>query len=144
MMSRTALLAGAALAGASSLGCGTDPVVSSASFPDQALTTLPSDGAALQMELRTAPDQPPGRGVISVQYRVTRSDGTPAEGLTLSMVPWMPAMGHGASVVPSVADVGGGWYVVSDVEVFMPGRWELRTTFTGPIQDSATPVLQIP
>jgi hypothetical protein len=144
MMSRTTLLACAALAGAPSLGCGTDPVVSSASFPDQALTTLASDGAALQVELRTAPDQPPARGVISVQYRVTHSDGTPATGLTLGLVPWMPDMGHGASVVPSIAATGDGWYVASDVEVFMPGKWELRTSFSGPIQDSATPVLQIP
>jgi hypothetical protein len=143
-MNRTAFLACLALAGAPALGCGTDPATSSASFPEQALFTMTSASAALQVELRTAPDQPPGRGVIAVEYRITHSDGTPAEGLTLTMVPWMPAMGHGASVVPTVADMGGGRYVVSDVEVFMPGQWELRTTFAGPVQDSATPVLQIP
>jgi hypothetical protein len=144
MLNRTVIVACAALAGAPSLGCGTDPAASSTSFPDQALTTLSSAGSALQVEVRTAPYQPPERGVISVQYRVTRSDGTPATGLTVGLVPWMPDMGHGASVVPTVADVADGWYVASDVEVFMPGKWELRTTFSGPIQDSATPVLQIP
>jgi hypothetical protein len=144
MMYRTALLACLALAGAPSLGCGGEPGVASASFPAEALTTLTTQGGALQVEVRTAPDQPPGRGVIAVEYRVVGSNGMPAPGLTLGVVPWMPDMGHGASVVPSVADMGGGRYVVSDVEVFMPGKWELRTTFAGAIQDSATPVLQIP
>jgi hypothetical protein len=34
--------------------------------------------------------------------------------------------------------------VISDVELFMPGQWELRTTFSGPAQDSVTPSFEIP
>jgi hypothetical protein len=53
-------------------------------------------------------------------------------------------MGHGASIVPSITDEGSGRYVASDVDFFMPGTWELRTTLAGALQDSATPTFQIP
>jgi hypothetical protein len=151
-MHRTALMkplvsfAAVALAGATALGCSGDPgtAVSAESFPAAALSTLPSANGALTIEVRTAPEQPPSRGPSSVDYRITGQGGTPVDGLTIGVVPWMPAMGHGASVVPSVAPMGGGRYVISDVELFMPGQWELRTTFSGPAQDSVTPSFDIP
>ena len=144
-MNRTAFFACAALAGAPLLGCSGGPAGgANESFPADPLLTLASDTGALQIEVRTAPDQPPARGVISIEYRIARKDGTPADGLTLTIVPWMPDHGHGASVVPSVTPMGSGRYVVSDVALVMPGTWELRTTFAGPTQDRATPSLQIP
>lgn len=146
-----AFLLSAALAGATSLGCGEDPSGGTgASFPEAPLTTFASESGALDVEVRTAPDQPPARGVVSVEYRITGKDGKPVDGLGVTVVPWMPQMAHGASVKPSVAAMGGGRYVISEVELFMPGTWELRTTFgqgTGaqdPGQDRATLSLQIP
>jgi hypothetical protein len=56
----------------------------------------------------------------------------------------MPAMGHGTSVVPTITDVDPGHYVITDVDLFMAGTWELRTTIAGPRTDSATPTFQIP
>ena len=44
--------------------------------------------------------------------------------------------------------LSGGRYVISDVELFMPGKWELRTALglhaPAAGQDSATPAFQIP
>ena len=77
--------------------------------------------------------------MVSVEYRITNADGQPVDGLVLSVVPWMPDMGHGASIEPMVSAVGGGRYVISNVELFMPGRWELRTSITGPSEDRAAP-----
>ena len=143
-MNRTAFLVSVVLAGATTLGCGEDPASgSSNSFPAAALTTLQSGSGAYTIEVRTAPDQPPGREVLSVEYRVTGKDGQPVDGLSVTVLPWMPEMGHGASITPAVTAKGGGRYVVSDVELFMPGKWELRTTL-GPTSDSATPAFQIP
>jgi hypothetical protein len=152
-MKRTAFLAvigAAALCGAGALGCagetsgdGSDGDTN-ASFPQEALATVTSDAAKLSVAVRTAPEQPPSRGVIAVEYRIAGEDAAPVEGLTLSVVPWMPDMGHGASITPTVTAQGGGRYVISDVELFMPGRWDLRTTISGAAEDSVAPTFQIP
>jgi len=111
-------------------------------FPSAPLTTVTSDSGALTIAVRTSPTQPPGRGSITVEYTIT-ADGA-ADEMTLAVVPWMPSMGHGASTEPTVAAMGGGRFVVSGVDLFMPGRWELRTTTSGSVDDSAIIPLQIP
>jgi hypothetical protein len=139
----TRLLLLSALA-ALALGCSADPGSDApATFPAEPFATLASETGALTIEVRTAPEQPPTRGLASVEYRITEANMKPAEGLTLSVVPWMPNMGHGASITPSVAAEGDGRYVVSDVELFMPGKWELRTTISGADDDSAMPTFEI-
>lgn len=70
--------------------------------------------------------------------------GTRVDGLRPTVVPWMPAMGHGTSVAPTVTEKGAGRYLVTGVSFFMPGRWELRTTFPGKANDSAVPVFDVP
>jgi hypothetical protein len=115
-----------------------------ATFPDAPLATVPSDHGGLSIAVRTAPDQPPARGLTDVELVVTDKSGAPVDGLELSVQPWMPQMGHGASTKPKIEAKGAGHYVVSDVALFMPGRWELRTSIAGPMKDSATIDLQIP
>ncbi len=68
------------------------------------------------------------RGLDTLRIVITTSSGVAADNLDVVVVPWMPAMGHGASVVPSVEAVGGGAYVATDVALFMPGTWQLRIT----------------
>jgi hypothetical protein len=69
------------------------------------------------------------RGNHSLQYIVTNaSDATPVDGLALSIVPWMPAMGHGTAITPTITELGDGVYQIDDVDLFMAGSWELRTT----------------
>jgi hypothetical protein len=117
---------------------------SGAVFPEAPLTILTTGGSALRIEVRTAPDQPPKRGLISVEYRVTDAAGKPVDGLALGVQPWMPEMGHGASTKPSIEAMGEGRYVISNVAFVMPGQWELRTSIAGAINDSATVGFQIP
>jgi hypothetical protein len=59
--------------------------------------------------------------------------GAPVEGLTISMTPWMPAMGHGTCCTPVFTDNGGGRYVSTAVSLFMPGEWQLRTEISSPL-----------
>ena len=128
-------------------GCSGDPGVGSGggvSFPEAAMVKVTTDGGALDIEVRTAPDQPPSRGLVSVEYRLTDHGGTPLDGLELAVEPYMPAMGHGASTRPTVSAQGAGRYVITGVELFMPGTWELRTRITGPLEDSAAPSFEIP
>jgi hypothetical protein len=128
----------------SALGCSAPPAPVEEAFPEAPLMTLKSDNGALAIEIRTSPQQPPGRGISSVEYTITDQGGQPRDDLALSVVPWMPAMGHGAATKPTIEAKGEGRYVVSGVSMVMAGRWDLRTAISGPLEDSTTLALQIP
>ena len=66
------------------------------------------------------------------------------DGVDVKLVPWMDAMGHGTSITPAVTAEGDGQYLLTDVSLFMPGAWSLRFTFSGPVNDRATLVVDIP
>jgi hypothetical protein len=123
------------------VACSSADVAPGASFPSAPYAVVTSD-TGLHVEVRTAPTQPPPRGVCSVELTITDSSGAPRDGLALAIVPWMPSHDHGASVVPSVVAEGGGRYVASNVDLFMPGRWELRTTID--TKDHVTPTIDVP
>jgi hypothetical protein len=94
--------------------------------------------------VRTSP-QPPPHGTIAVQLSVTQvADGTPVDGLTLHVRPWMPAHDHGTSIVPTVKPGGKGEYLLTNVDLFMPGYWELQTNFSGPATDYVAPAFNVP
>lgn len=119
------------------------PATGAATFPADAYITTTSASGALNIEVRTSP-QPPSRGVNHVELTITSaSDGTPRDGLTIDVRPWMPSMGHGSSQ-PTVTPEGGGKYLASEVYLYMPGTWELRTTISGVLTDHATPSVAVP
>ena len=125
--------------------CTSEPAASAdanATFPAEALSTGASDTGALTFEVRTSP-QPPAAGTCSVELTVKNASGAPVDGLALSVVPWMPAMGHGTSILAEVTPKGGGVYLVTDVSFFMPGDWELRTSVSGPVSDHVAPVVTV-
>jgi hypothetical protein len=64
-------------------------------------------------------DRAVARGVNTVRVVPSAAVGT------LAVTPWMPVMGHGSSVTPTVEAEGGG-FVVTELYLAMPGRWELR------------------
>lgn len=122
----------------------TSPESDSVDFPESPLYTLTTDQGDLTIEVRTAPKQPPSRGQIDVELTIAGTDGAPRDDLSLSALPWMPAMGHGSSIKPKIVAKGGGRYEVLHVAMFMAGEWELRTQIAGPVEDSATIDFQIP
>lgn len=126
------------------IGCSGEAPPGDASFPADPFTTAQGDDGALVIEVRTAPHQPPQRGLVDVDLRVSDSSGNPVSGLDVGVEPWMVDMGHGAPTDPVVAEEGGGRYSASDVNFFMPGRWELRMTFGGGLADRVAVKLQIP
>ena len=133
-----ARLASALLLATCSAGC-----ASAASSPS-GVVSVTSDSGALKVEVRTSPE-PPARGTNGAELTVTNvADGTPRDGLTVTVVPWMAAMNHGSSTIPTVSAAGGGRYEVTGLDLFMPGHWVLRTTFSGPVDDHAEPALDIP
>ena len=133
------VLAGLVACGSSSSG---DDAMSFSTVP---ASSVSSEAGALKIDVLSAPDATPTRGVNSLRFVVTRvADGTPATGLDLDVTPWMPAMGHGASVKPTVEPgPDPGVYTVTNVSLFMPGLWEIRTTIGGSMSDHVTPTFEI-
>jgi hypothetical protein len=124
--------------------CGGGARPESTSFPEMPLATLSGEAGKLVVEVRTAPDQPPERGIDAVQVVVKDSSGTLQDGLQIAATLWMPAMGHGSSVDPTATARGKGTYVLDNVYLYMPGLWELRTSFSGSVTDRAAPAFDVP
>jgi hypothetical protein len=140
MTTSSRLLRWAALAAACA-GCssGTGP---SGGFPASPFSTVMTDSGMLRVEVRTSP-QPPSRGGIDAELTITdATTGAPRDGLTLQMRPWMPAMNHGA-IMATITPEGGGKYLATEVDLFMAGLWELRTTISGPVSDHVAPQFEI-
>jgi len=111
------------------VGCsgGDGPPAGPVTFPSEALASLPSDAGHFVVAVRTSP-QPPVRGVDAVQLQIADAAGSPVDGLSIEAVPWMPAHGHGTSTRPDVEPQGGGVYEITNVNLYMAGLWELRST----------------
>ena len=115
---------------------------SSSSLSSQFPVTVTSDSGLLRVELTASSS--PVVGSDQLELSVTKiEDGTPVDGMTVSIVPFMPSMDHGTSVTPTVTPEGGGKYLVTDLYLFMPGTWVLRTTFSGPSSDHAEPTFEL-
>jgi len=117
-------------------------------FPAAPLSTFMSDGKDLQIELRTAPEQPIVTGPVGEgQLTISNvSDGSPADGLDIAVATWMPVMGHPCSPVPiKVEPQGGGVYLLSPFVVSMAGACEVKLTFSGEKSEHAvSPTFDIP
>ncbi len=115
------------------------PSLTFAADPDQ---TIVSGSGALTIGVRYSP-RPPAVGEDAAQISFTDADGAPVSGLGLTVVPWMPAHGHGTSVNPTVTETSPGTFVATPLYLFMPGSWELRMTTTGSIDDTATAAFEL-
>ena len=131
------LLSHLAMAGAPSLAfaCSSaDTASTTNAFPASTL----SDHEKIAIALTTFPAQPPVAGPASVQLVLTDPrSGKPIEDEQVTLVPWMPTMGHGTDQVPVFHSSGDGRYLFTDVNLFMPGEWQLRLEFSGTVTDSA-------
>jgi hypothetical protein len=135
---------GTAACGSSGASSNASTCSASTSFPASSLASIAGTSGALHVELRSAPNQPLLSGLDCIELVVTDAQtGAPVDGLTVAMTPWMPAMGHGADVTPQVTALGDGRYVFTDVSLFMPGEWELRTQITGAMTDSVDPTFNV-
>jgi hypothetical protein len=112
-------------------GCGSGGAASDDGF-GPVFQQVTSDGAKLSVTARAAPTATPSRGVNTVRLTVADAAGAPAAGLAIGAVPFMPDMGHGASVKPTVVALGDGVYDVESLALPMAGHWTLRLTLNGP------------
>jgi hypothetical protein len=130
------------------LGCSGESPSSGAEddppFPERPYTTVTTEAGGASIAVRTAPSQPPTRGTSTIELTITSASGAPIDGLALDVVPWMAAHGHGTSARPSVTPEGRGRYVLHNVNLFMPGEWQLKISLSGSLTDHAAPVVSVP
>jgi hypothetical protein len=124
------------LASLSLLACGTTGHQTLV-FSDTASQELTSASGMLTVKVYPLADRPMCRGVNALKLMVSSNDGMPTTGLMLGMTAWMPAMGHGSAVTPTVETIDGG-FIVSEISMAMAGSWECRCAFSGAMGDSAT------
>ena len=140
----------------SAAACNTDPAIPTSAplvFPGSPAATVASASGGLSIDLWWSPAQPIV-GYNATQLAISDPNGSPVSGLALSIVPWMVAHGHSASVQPTVMEISPGTYVATPVDFFMAGQWELRMTITNSadgggadgaiIDDSADPTVNVP
>jgi len=86
---------------------------------------------------------PPGDGFTvgtnDLALKISDSEGKGVTGAIISITPWMPGMGHGVMLKPSVKETGSGYYSAGNVGFSMPGQWQLIVTVNKKdLQDKAT------
>jgi hypothetical protein len=122
------------------VGCASSPPANIDAAPLVQVDEVTSSPGTYEVAL-LAHGTSPVRGLHVMELVITQ-DGAGVDGLTLDIVPWMPAMGHGTSLTPEVTDLGSGVYEVEDLDLFMAGTWQLRTSFGSPAV-AAAPGLEI-
>jgi hypothetical protein len=121
-------------------GCASEALSDDAPGAAEAMST----SGLLRVNAQTLDGEAPARGANPFDIEIIRvDDGAAVGGLSLTLTPWMPAMGHGTSVRSTVTEVGLGRYRADNVYFFMPGLWELRISISGSVRDDAAPRFQI-
>ncbi len=120
-------------------GCNSSTDASTVFLDTPLVSDVASNGGQFEVDLFTAPEQPPTFGTVAVQLRIANwATKVPCDGLTVTTTPVMPSMGHGTSEVPTAEGKGNGLYVFPAVNLFMSGRWALVTDMTGASSDTVT------
>lgn len=136
-----------AIAAALSLtACGSNQTAVSSpplSFSGPASDTVASTTGALSIGIRWSPDVPV-KGSDAAELTFLDASGNPVDGLTVTIVPWMPAHGHGTSIQPIMMTESPGVQIATPLYLFMSGEWQLRMMITGAIDDSAVATVEIP
>src|SRR5580692_11928210 len=136
-------------------GQASTPAAPALVFPGAPALTVASASGQLTIGVWWSPAQPTV-GYDAAQLSIADATGAPVTGLTLTIIPWMPAHGHGASVEPTVSETAPGIYVATPLDFFMAGNWELMTSIArsadggadadsaGSLNDSADPTVEVP
>jgi hypothetical protein len=91
---------------------------------DDSLTKL-TDKGLYSLEL-VIPEKHLMMGVNTVEIIVHHGKGGDVAQADVTVIPWMPSMGHGVMEKPKITERGGGLYSVENVVLSMTGHWQLR------------------
>ena len=94
---------------------------------------------ALDFALVSSEPAPPARGDNTWVVQLDAISSGPVDGATISVTPFMPDHGHGATVKVTVTPLPtAGQYQLMPVNLWMPGYWETTVVASqGGVTDSA-------
>ena len=83
----------------------------------------------LAVQLDSIAPAPVARGDNRWTFTLLDAAGAPVTGATVSVLPYMPDHRHGSAITPAVAPgTKPGEYVLSRLNLFMPGLWQITLT----------------
>jgi hypothetical protein len=82
--------------------------------------------ASFSIKLVESKPGPPAKGTNEMVFLVADLSGTPLDGATVTVVPWMPDHAHGSAMKPTTSALGGGLYRASSVSLTMAGLWQIK------------------
>lgn len=83
-----------------------------------------------KLTIVAATPEMPIRGINSWTIALSDLEGAPLTGCEVWLTPYMPEHGHGVATVPDVTEGDDGQYQVDQIELIMPGLWEMRFKIT--------------
>jgi hypothetical protein len=90
--------------------------------------SVKSASGNLDFILMSSDPAPPASETNVWAMKITDGSGVPQTNVVATVLPFMPDMGHGTSIVPSMTSNGDGTYSVQPLYLFMAGVWSI--TFT--------------
>jgi hypothetical protein len=95
----------------------------------------------LDMKLMTATPAPPGFNdnawLVQVNAMAAGVVGDPVNGATITVTPFMPDHQHGTAIKAKIQPMSGGQYLLSPINLWMPGYWEVTIDVqTSTVHDS--------
>ena len=93
----------------------------------------------LTFKLMSSQPAPPARGNNTWDLDIVDSTGAAVTGATLVVTPFMPDHNHGTSIKTIVTEPTPGHYVLTSVNLWMPGFWQttIEATPQGATADAA-------
>ena len=77
--------------------------------------------------LLTSLPGPPDRGINTWNLEIKNPQGDPLDSdQVLEISPFMPDHGHGSNTTAIINKEANGNYTIGDIDLFMPGLWEIR------------------
>lgn len=117
---------GSTTTGTGSSVCATDPRAMAYAV---GISQASADGK-VKIAFADAMPAPPAKGANVWTITLTDAAQMPIDGATIDVKPFMPDHGHGSSATPVVTGKGSGNYEVTNLQLFMPGIWQITFTVT--------------
>ncbi|MEE2828634.1 MAG: FixH family protein [Myxococcota bacterium] len=93
--------------------------------PFEAGTTRDGENGTLSFRVDGADPGPPDLNENDWTVTVLDADGSPVDGCTVEVAPWMPDHGHGSDGVVGSATGEPGQYLLESIDFIMPGFWSV-------------------
>ena len=84
------------------------------------------ESSAAKLTVLSASPEEPVRGLNNWRVMLSDLEDNALTGCEITLTPYMPDHGHGVATTPTVTEGEAGQYQIDQIELIMPGLWEMR------------------